>query len=143
MDTDLLAHEDYPHEQFGGLVTGIVRAARSDEKEDTSDLDIFIKTAAICKQSLFSHIINNADSQSPDALKTYEKILSDVYKCILAKSCDHMNDALSYSCMNHLKSLIDIYDETSVIHTHWLKRLFKEAPYAFNMRGAELRKKLA
>jgi len=135
-------YEEYDYEQYGGLVNKgeYVRAARSDERENRDDLNPFMKAAIVCKQSLFEDVIRSAHSQSPDVIHIYEKLLGQIYTCIRSKSCESVSEYISPVCMKYLKTLIEIYDDSSVEHTHWLRRLFKETPYAFNMRATDVRK---
>ncbi len=132
---------DDGYEQYGGLVSGSkVRAARLFEKEPTDNLDEFIKALIVWKRYTFKCIIEMHADQSPDIILIYERLLADVYACMVAGTCKPDSYELPEKCVAQFKRIIDMYDRDSVTHVYWLKQMLKVAPYAYNMRGAVMEK---
>jgi hypothetical protein len=129
--------DEYPHEQYGGLVDNhVARAARKDEEEPDDNLDEFLKAVIKCKRELFTCIIETYDDQSPSVVNIYTRLLSDIYGCMLIGKCDPESYDLPSKCVLCIKKMIKLYDSESISHAYWLKQMLKVTPYAYNIRGA-------
>lgn len=132
----------YDYEMYGGLVNSAVRAARGFEKDESTTagdngLDKFMKEVYLFKQALYRHVIDTHESQSPNINYIYEGILSRVYSDIGAGACRPAAYELPAGVERHLANICKMVGEhVGPTYEHWLRRLMKECPYAYNMRSA-------
>lgn len=135
--------ESYEFEMYGGLVETAVRAARGFEMDDTSErvddgLDRFMKEIYLFKQALYRHVIDAHDSQSPNINYIYEGILSQIYRDLIAGDCRPAIYEIPDKVALRLTKICDMFRENEGdLYEHWLRRLMKDCPYAYNIRSAK------